>query len=153
MSEVAVEWIALLAFLFLLAAAAAAEIIWLKRKGWTSSARAAGYVLVTDLVSLGIGAFIALTCSFVILMMVMGPAGRGGTAPNWAYVLVTAVAVILPVALLFFAKRVGLTIFKIRSGRTAWIYSLVSSLLLLVIVLVPPPLIYYIIATIVEWKR
>ena len=152
MSGTAVEWIAVFAFLILLAVAVTAEIIWLTRKGWTSAGRAAAYVLVTDLVSLGVGFFIAFVCFFVMFMMVMGPAGQGGDAPQWAYVMVTALAVILPVSLLFLAKRLGLSVFKIRAGRIAWIYSLVSSMLLIVIVFVPPPLLYYL-STLAEWKK
>jgi hypothetical protein len=153
MSEVAVEYIALFAFFLLLFAAVLAEIMWLTRKGWTNSGRAVGYVLLTDLLSLTVGFTIAFIAFFVMFMMVMGPAGRGGTAPEAAYVVVTIIAVAAPAIFLFFAKRLGLLIFKIRTGKSAWIFSLVSSLLLLIVVLVPPPLIYYLIATIIEWKR
>lgn len=153
MSEILVEWIALILFVLLLVGSVIGETLWLVRKGWATSGLATGFVLVTDLVSLGIGSFIVLVSFFVMFMMVMGPAGTGGTSPDSAYVAVTLVAVIFPPAILFFSKRLGLMVFKIRSGKSAWIYSLVSSLLMMIVVLVPPPLLYYVIASIVEWKR
>jgi hypothetical protein len=150
MSETIVEWIALLLLLLLFIGAAVAEAQWLVRKGWTNSGVSIAYVLITDLVGLGIGSFVVFTLIFVLFMMVMGPAGRGSDTPEIAYLVVSAVAFIFPPVILILLKRLGLLIFKIRSGKVAWLYSLTASILILLIIAVPPPLFFYLVVTL--WK-
>ena len=82
----------------------------------------------------------------------MGPAGRGGTAPESAYWVTTGIAIIFPPIFLILSKRLFLLIFKIQSGKAAWIYSLVSSILIILVVLVPPPLVFYLLGTLLQWK-
>ena len=152
MSEIIVEWIAFLLFLVLFIGVVIAEVLWLAKKGWTTSGRAAGYVLATDLLGLGIGAFIVFVIVMIMFMMVMGPAGRGGTAPEYAYWVTTGIAVIFPPIIPVITKRLFLLIFKIASGRSAWIYSIASSFLILVVILAPPPLVYFVIGYLSKWK-
>ena len=153
MSEIAIEWIALLLFLVLFVGVIVAEMQWLVRKGWASSGRAVGFVMVTDLLGFGIGSGVVLAIFVIMLMMTFGPAGRGGDSPESYYWIAIIFAVIFPPIFLITAKRLFLLIFKIKSGKTAWIYSLLSSFLVFVIVLVPPPLVYYLIGYASIWKH
>jgi len=137
------QWIPFLLFLLLFVGKVIAEIIWLTRKQWTNSGKAVAFVLLTDLLSFGISTGILVVIFTVMFMMVMGPTGQGGDSPEIAYVILSIVGIILPPLLLFVIKRLGLLIFSIRSGKAAWIYSLVISILSIVIVLVPPALIFY----------
>jgi len=143
MNKVPIDWIAFLLFVFLFVGVIVAEILWLSRKGWALSGRAVGYVLLSDLLGFGIGSFVIFTILFIMFMMVMGPAGRGGTAPEYAYWITTAVAIVVPPIILISVKRLFLLIFKIRSGKSAWIYSVVSSMLMILIAFVPPPAIFF----------
>jgi hypothetical protein len=152
MSKVPIDWIAFILFVVLFVGVIIAEIQWLIRKGWTSSGRAIGYVLVTDLLGFGIGSVVVLTIFFIMFMMVMGPAGTGSTVPEFAYWVTTAIAIILPPIILVLLKRLFLLIFKIESGKPAWIYSVVSSILMILVVLVPPPVVYLGLGYLAEWK-
>ena len=144
MSGVTVEWIAMLLFLVLFAAAVVAEIFWLIKKQWASAGKAVAFVLATDLISFTVGSIIVFVIFFVLIMMTFGPAGRGSTAPESAYVVVSLIGLIFPPILLILSKRLFLWILKIKTGKAAWIYTIVTSLLLLVVVLIPPPLLLYI---------
>ena len=150
MSGTIVEWIAFLLFLILFVGVIITEVQWLVRKGWATSGRATGFVITTDMLGFCIGGTVVFVILGILLMMTFGPAGRGSTAPEAAYWVVTAVAVIFPPIILFFLKRIFLAIFKIGSGKSAWLYSFVSTILTILVVLVPPPLFLYLIVTI--WK-
>ena len=150
MAGTIVEWAAFFLFILLFVGSIIAEVRWLTGKGWTTSGRATGFVILTDMLGLCIGGAIVLTAFVIMFMMVMGPAGRGGDSPESAYWVVTALAIIFPPLLLILSKRLFLLIFKIRSGGSAWLYSLVSSLAVILLVVVPPPLILYLVTTI--WK-
>ncbi len=150
MAGTIVEWVAFFLFVFLFIGSIAAEVQWLVRKGWATTSRATGFVLTTDLVGLCAGGAVGFIAFFVMFVMVMGPAGRGSDVPEAAYWAVAGIAFVAQPVLLLFIKRLCLLIFKIGSGRSAWIYSLVSSILIILVVLIPPPLFLYLIMTI--WK-
>ena len=150
MSGTIVEWIALLLFLILFVGTIIAEVQWLVRKGWATSGRATGFVITTDMLGFCIGGTVVFVILGILLMMTFGPAGRGSTAPEAAYWVVSANAIIVPPVILFISKRLFLLIFKIKSGMTAWLYSLVSSVLIILVVLIPPPLFLYLIVSL--WK-
>ena len=152
MSGIDVEWIVILAFVLLFAGAIVAEIVWLARNGPASTGRAVAYVLLTDFLGFGIGSLVLLIIFFIMFMMIMGPAGTGSNVPEAAYWAGLVIAIIVPPVLLIACKRIFLSLFKIRAGKPAWIYAVVSSLLLLLAVLVPPPLIYYVLVHSPLWK-
>lgn len=150
MAGTTVEWLAFFLFIFLFVGSAFAEVQWLVRKGWTTSGRATGFVITADIVAFVIGGSVVFAAVLVLFIMVMGPAGRGGTSPESLYWLVSAMAAIFPFLILFLTKRLFLGIFKIGGGASAWLYSLLSSILIIVVVFVPPPLLLYLIVTL--WK-
>jgi hypothetical protein len=152
MSEITIEWMALLLFLLLAIGGIIAEVMWLIRRGWATPGRSVAFVLITDTLSFAVGFLISFAMLGVMIMMVFGSSGRGGTAPESAYWVMTFIAVVVPPALLFFTKRLFLMIFGIKSGKPAWVYSLVISMLLLFVVLVPPPVAYYVAAYLLTWK-
>jgi hypothetical protein len=152
MSGIAAEWIVFILFALLLVGVVMAEVFYLVRKGLATTGRAVGYVMVTDLLGFGIGSIIVSVVFFIMFMMVMGPAGRGSDIPEIAYAAMSLVGIIFPAIFLILSKRVFLSVFKIKSGKPAWIYSIVSSILIIVVVLVPPPLIYYLFAYLLPWK-
>ena len=77
-----------------------------------------------------------------MFMMVMGPAGRGSTAPESAYWVVSAIGLVIPLVIYFLVKRIFLAIFKIKPDKGAWAYSLVSTVGMMLVILIPPALLY-----------
>ncbi|MEQ1604397.1 MAG: hypothetical protein ABL999_05965 [Pyrinomonadaceae bacterium] len=146
MSATSLEWMVVLLFFLLFGGVIAGEIVWLVAKKWTTTGRAAALVITSNIVSLTIGSFLVGTIMFIMFMMVMGPAGRGSDAPESAYIIGIALALIIPPVLLIAAKRIMLAVLKIRSGSSAWIYSVVSTLLTFLITLVPTVVFIYFIS-------
>ena len=146
------EWAAFFLYVLIFVAALVGEIKWLNRKGWTTSGKAIGYVMTSDLLGVGIGGTVVLTIFLILFMMIMGPAGRGSDAPSAAYAVGMILMVIFPPIFLFAVKRLFLLIFKIRSGKSAWIYSLVSSIVIFVAIILPPPIMYYVLDFLSKWK-
>ena len=93
-----------------------------------------------------IGSFLVGTIMLILFMMVMGPQGRGSDVPEIAYIVGITLAVILPPLLLVGVKRLMLSILKIRSGSSAWVYSAISTLLTFLITLVPTSAFIYFIS-------
>lgn len=152
MSAITIEWIAVFLFLVLFVGVIIAEVLWLVRKGLASSGSAVGFVLVSDLLAFGLGSFIVFVIFFIMFMMVMGPAGRGGTAPEYAYWIITAIAIVVPPAILIILKRIFLSLFKIRSGKPAWIYSLLSSIVIIAVLFILPTLALFAFWYLPTWK-
>jgi hypothetical protein len=152
MSQIPADWIAFFSFLVLFVVAILAEVMWLVRKGGTTSSRAVAFTMITDIVGFGIGFLIVLTAFVIMFMMVMGPAGTGGNAPEYAYWITTAIALIFPPIILILIKRVFLAIFSLRSGGPAWTYSLVSSIFFIAFVPVPPTAFFFLFAYLSSWK-
>ena len=145
-----IQWIPMLLFFALFIAVLFGEIWWLKGKGWATAGKAAAFVCLSDFLSFAIGSFIVFIILLVMFMAVMGPAGRGSDTGDGFYIAAISLAVIIPPVLLFLLKRVLLAVLKIKSGKAAWTYSLLSSLLILTVCLIPPPLAFYILYSI--WK-
>ena len=150
MSDTIIESLVFLLLAVLFAVSAIAEAKWLVSRGWTGSGRALGFVLTTDILGFFFGGFVAFFVFGILLMMTFGPAGTGSTAPEYAYWIVSSIAVVVPPVLLFLLKRLFLLIFKIGAGRSAWIFSIVSAAAFVIIVIVPPPIVFYIVLTL--WK-
>ena len=142
MSQIPADWIAFFLFLILCVAAIIAEVMWLTRKGWTTSGTAVAYVMLTDILGLGVGLFTVFAALGVMMMMVFGASGSGSTAPESAYLAVTVLGLLFPPLFLLGLKRLFLLILGIRTGRSAWLYSLASTLLLIVAVIVPPVVLF-----------
>jgi hypothetical protein len=152
MSQIPIDWIAFFLFLILFVAVIPAEVLWLVRKGWATLGKSIAYVLVTDLLSFGIGSSVVLGLVFLMFMLVMGPAGTGSNVPESVYVATTIMAIIFPPVFLILIKRVFLLIFKMSSGKAAWIYSILISLLKIAAVLLPPAVVYFGFVYLASWK-
>lgn len=151
MSGATAEWLVVLLVIVLFAGAMIAEIFWLVRGG-TAAGRATAFVLATDLFSFGAGSLFVFSTVLAGFMMVMGPAGQGSNTPDAAYWALLIVTIAVPPLVLFLAKRLMLSLLKIRSGAAAWMYSLLSSLFVLAVVLAAPAILVYAIWYASSWK-
>ena len=143
MSQMPADWIAFFFFLVLCVAAAVAEVMWLTRNGWTTSGKAIAFVLLTDIFGLGVGSFTVFATMGVVLMMTFGGSGQGGNSPEAAFWAVLAFGFLFPPLFFLGLKRLFLLVFGIRTARSAWLYSLVSTILIGAVVFAPPLLIYW----------
>ncbi len=150
MAGTIIPWVAFFLFVILFAGSIFAEVKWLVRNGWATSGKAMGFVITTDLLGFCISGIVALTAILGMFMMVMGWAGRGSNIRETAYIAVMAATVIVVPTIFLFMKRIFLAIFKIGTGQSLWLYSLVTSIVILVAVLIPPPLLLYLVVTL--WK-
>ena len=144
------DWIAFFLFVVLFFLAIIGETVWLVRKGWASTGRATAFVLITDFLSFGVSAAVLLAFSVILLMITLGPSGRGSDAPEWLYIVIVIASLLVPPALLILSKRVMLPVLKIRSGKTAWVFSLVISMIIIGFVVIPPPALFFVILS--SWK-
>ncbi len=142
MAGTIIPWIAFFLFLILFTVSIIAEVRWLIRKGWTTSGRATGFVFTTDLLGFVIGGVIVFVAFFGMFMMVMGPSGRGSTVPESAYLAVSAVGLVIPLIIFLLIKRIFLHIFKMQTGKDAWLYSVVSTIAMLLVIVIPPLFLY-----------
>jgi hypothetical protein len=143
MANSSADWIAFALFLVLCVVAAVAEVMWLSRNGWTTPGKAVAYVLLTDLLGFVIGLFTFFAAVGVIIMMVFGASGGGGTAPEGAYWAVCAFGLLFPPLFLLSLKRLFLLILSIRTARSAWLYSLTVTALIVAVVFLPPILLFW----------
>ena len=137
------DWLAVAFFLVLFIAAVIAEVAWLTRNGWTTSGRAVAYVLLTDVLGMAVGLFTIFVAVSVMIMMAFGSSGGGGTAPESYYWAVVVFGCVFPPLFLLSLKRLFLLILRIRRARSAWLYSLLSTILLIIGVFVPPIVFYW----------
>jgi hypothetical protein len=137
-----IDWIAFGFFLILSVAAVLCETMWLVRRNWTTSGKAIAYVLLTDILGIGVGLFTLFAAVSVMIMMAFGSSGGGGTAPESAYFAVLSFGLLFPPLFLLSLKRLFLLILGIRTARSAWLYSLASTASIIVGVFVVPIVVF-----------
>ena len=141
------EWIIIWAFLFIVLALLFAEAFWLYRKGWASFGRSFVFSALSNLIGFGVGLFV-----FFIVMVLFMMFSLDGTTQRIfdsrtggpAAIAILIVATLLTPFLLIICKRVLLAVLKMRSGKAAWLYALLSSILILIVSLGVPVLIGYV---------
>lgn len=142
MTGTIVEYVAFFSFFLLAGIAVVIETQWLKKRGVVSS-RALAHSLVSDIVGFSIGGFCVFVVMGILLVMTLGPSGRGSDASEASYIIVLVIgAFAIPVSL-FLVKRLSMLIFKVSTGGSAWSYSFVSAVLTFLIASVPPPVLFY----------
>ena len=140
------EWIVVGAFFIIVLALLFAEAFLLYRKGWESFGKSFIFSALSNFIGFGIGLFV-----FFIVMVVFMMFSLDGTtqrifdsrAGGPAAIAVLIAATLLTPFLLIICKRVLLAALKMRSGKAAWFYALLSSVLILIVSLGVPVLIGY----------
>lgn len=139
------QYVPLLLFFLLIAAAVVIEATWLTSREWATSGRSWMFVLATDLIGFGMGFFVSFAIFGIMLMMVFGPSGTGSDVGEAAYAGLLAIALLAPAVILLFVKRMFLLFFSMREGKQAWLFSLAASFGVTIFVAIPPPLAFYLI--------
>ncbi|HVF30086.1 MAG TPA: hypothetical protein VNA22_03915 [Pyrinomonadaceae bacterium] len=133
MSGSAKEWVIVIVFFLTFFAATLAEAKWLNRNTAIAFARAFTVAFIPNVFTVTVG-FAASAVVFGLLMMLVADnAGVGGTTV-WSGVVLSLAA---PLAVLFFAKRFTLLMFRLEMDRSPWLYSFLAAVLFLVAVVLP----------------
>lgn len=140
------EWLVVLLFVAAGFVVTVGEIVWLYRNRWAEIARSICYTIVSNAVGFIVGGGIILVIMLLLLMLVFETAERknawGGEATMW--ILVVGMFSVYPI-LLFLSKRLFLAAFRIRNGKQAWLFSLLSTLAVIFIGIALPSIVTYII--------
>ena len=141
------QWLVILAFFLLVVGAMFAEAFWLSRKGWASFGRAFAFSALSNFIGFGIGLFTFFIVFGLFLMFSLDGsldrAIKSSPIGNPLAVAILIFAVLLTPILLIICKRIFLSVLKIQTGKTAWLFALVSSFLIFVIALGVPVLFGY----------
>lgn len=127
------EWLVVLIFLSVVVGLTIFEAVLINRKGWAGFGKSLAFSAVTNLTGFTVGGFVL----FVVLAVFMAMAWDGSLErfPLKDY----GIGATLVLAALFFplflmlCKRLFLKIFNIRTGKTAWLFSLASAFAIFII--------------------
>jgi hypothetical protein len=127
-AQVTREYLVILFYWVLLIVDGVAEALWLSKKKGLGIVKTLAFSLITNLIGYLIGFSVLFVSVGVTLALAWdGTMGRLPFKGNEAAVLLVLVVLFLP-TLLLLIKRVGLLFFK-TANRSAWLFSLVSSLI------------------------
>lgn len=146
MSAILLEWLFILAFFVLVGGCMFGEASWISKKGWASFGKSFAFSALSNFIGFAVGLFVFFIVMGLFLMFSLD--GTTDRVMNSKVGGPLAIAVLVfgflvtPI-LLIVCKRIFLAALKIQTGKTAWIYALISSILILIIALGIPTLIGY----------
>ena len=143
MSNVAKEWVVFFSFFLFIIVSTVGEAVWLSRKGRAGFGKSLGFSALTNLVGCSIGFFVFFVIVGVILAMAWDGSIKNFPMKDYGLAAALIFAVLFVPASLTLSKRVFLSIFKIQTGRPAWLHSVISSILSLTVSLGTPVLLGY----------
>lgn len=143
MDEITRQWLCSAIFSLTIIAAMAVEVVWLGRRTTTPDGRSIAYVVLTDVLSLGISFGAILVFMLMLLMLVFGPDGLGTAGYDALMWVIVVLAFIFPPVIFVVIKRVFIYFLGLTGLSRPWAYSAASSLLLLAATPLPAVLVYY----------
>ncbi len=146
MSANLLEWLVILAFFLLVVGFMFAEAVWLSKKSWASFGRSFIFSALTNFIGFAVGLFVFFIVMGIFLMFSLdGTTDRvfESSVGGVAAIAILIFATFLTPILLIICKRILLSLLKMQTGKTAWIYALVSSILIVVVSLGVPVLLGY----------
>lgn len=129
MSLIAKEWIIVLSFFLIIVGYTVAEAVWVNRKGWAYFGKSLVFSMLTNFIGYAVGFFVVFVIFGVILAMAWD--GSIDKFPMKDYGLVAAMvfAALFTPTLLTVCKRVFLSLLKMQTGKSAWLYAVASAFL------------------------
>lgn len=144
MSATTIEWLVVGIFFVCLFAISLAEGGWLNKFNQVPFGKAFAYAFATNTFAITIGFFVSFVIMAVIMMLAFGGSLQGLSDYDWRLITAILVAFLFPIVLLILAKRLALSIFKMRSVTSPWLYSSAASVVFLVLVIAIPTLFAYV---------
>lgn len=145
MSGKTVEWLIVLLFFACFFVFTVCEILWLRRRESVELGRAFAFSFGSNMLCVTVGFFISMVIVGVILAMAWDGSLQnvpGGDPAIWATL---SVALIVPFALLVFAKRLMLTLLGIKIARPLRYASAASCLFFVAVMVIPAIFVYFLI--------
>ena len=143
MDEITRQWLCSAVFSLTILAAMAVEVVWLAKRTETSDGRAIAYVVLTDILGLGISFGAMIVFMLLLLMLVFGPEGMGTTGYDALMWVIVVLAFTFPPVVFILIKRIFIYFLGISGLARPWAYSAGASLLFLVATPLPAVLVYY----------
>ncbi len=144
MSIVTKEWIAVLIFVLCFLGYSVGEAVWLKRKGWASLGRSLAFAAATNFFGYAIGFFVLFVVFGVVLAMAWDGSLNQFPLNDYGIAVVLILAVLFVPVLLALSKRLLLKLFKLQTGKSAWLFSILSAILILIFSIGLPILFLYV---------
>ena len=138
------EWVIVLSFFVIIIGYTVAEAVWVNRKGWAYFGKSLVFSVLTNFIGYVVGFFVVFVIFGVILAMAWDGSIEKFPMKDYGLVAAMSFAVLFTPALLTVCKRVFLSLLKMQSGKTAWLYAVVSAVLSLMVSLGVPILLGYI---------
>lgn len=148
MSSVALEWLIVLLFFLFVFGLTFGEARWLHKKGWTNFAKAFAFAVTTNVIGFFGGFFVMFVAIGGMLMFSLDGSLQNNPLGDAGIISALVFAVLFFPVFLALCKRLFLRILKIQTGKSAWVFSFVSSFLLALLALGVPALVGYLISKI-----
>ncbi|HEX8250802.1 MAG TPA: hypothetical protein VF599_21695 [Pyrinomonadaceae bacterium] len=143
MSGVAREWAVVLIFLVSVIGLTLLEAFWIKRSGWAGFGRSLAFSVLTNFIGLAIGFFAMFVVFGVVLAMAWDGSIEKFPLRDYGIVAFLVFGVLFFPLFLMMCKRLFLKLFKIQTGKTAWLFALAAALSVFIISLGLPALAAY----------
>ena len=143
MSATLREWMIVWSFFLVIAGSTVAEAVWLNRKGWAGFGKSLGFSLITNVIGFSGGFFVLFVVFGVVLAMAWDGSLKNFPMKDYGLGATLILAVLFLPALLTVCKRFFLSILRMQTGKSAWLFSLASSVLSLTVSLGIPILLGY----------
>lgn len=134
------EWLVVLIFFLFTFGLIFLEAAWLSKKNWASFGKSLAFALASDITGFFVAGMLMFAAAMIIFMFVWDGAidkYRNGDA---LIIAVIVLANLVSFLFLAFCKRLFLKILKIRTGKTAWIYSFAGAFIIALLWLGVPAL-------------
>ncbi|MBA3766025.1 MAG: hypothetical protein H0W99_03360 [Acidobacteria bacterium] len=142
-AAIAKEWIAVFSFFLMIIGFTVVEAVWLNNKGWAPLGKSFGFSALTNFIGYAVGFFVLFVVIVVVMMIVFDGSIKNFPMKDYGVGATLILGVLFIPALLTVCKRVFLSYLKIQNGKSAWLYSIASSLLGLIVSLGAPVLLGY----------
>jgi hypothetical protein len=138
------EYLVILVWFVLFVGLTFAEGVWLNRQGWAGMAKAISFSAVTNLIGFMAGGVVVFITFLLMLMMTFDKKMSSALGGEGGIIVLLIAGVVTGPLVLTLSKRLFLRIFKMRTGSSAWIFSVVSSVVVVLITVLVPTAVAYV---------
>jgi hypothetical protein len=133
MSGVTREWAVVLIFFVAVFGVTILEAFLISRNGWAGFGRALAFSVVTNLIGFAVGTFVIFVVVGVVMAMAWDGSIQKFPSGDFGIGAFLVFGILFFPAFLMLCKRLFLKLFKIQTGKTAWLFSLAGAVLIFII--------------------
>ena len=133
MSGAAKEWAVVLSFLFAAFGLTILEAFLINRKGWAGFGRSLGFSVFTKFIGFAVDFFVMFVAFGVVAAMAWDGSLEKFPLHDYGIGAFLSFGVLFFPLFLMLCKRLFLKIFKLQTGRAAWLFSLAASFAIFII--------------------